>query len=107
MYTILLVTQTIIVIFMIVLVLIQRTGGDGLGSLGGGGGNQFLTGRSQANLLTRTTAVLAAAFMVISLVLAVMANRMTESSIVDAAAPVEQSAPSPAQAPAPVVPKGE
>ncbi|MBY0408413.1 MAG: preprotein translocase subunit SecG, partial [Rickettsiales bacterium] len=63
--------------------LLQRTDSDGMGGLGGGGGNQFLTGRAQANLMTRTTAILAGAFMVSSLILAVVANRMTSVSIVD------------------------
>jgi preprotein translocase subunit SecG len=94
-YTILLVIHTILVLFLIVMVLIQRTDSDGLGGLSGGGGNQFLTGRSAANLLTRTTAILAGAFMVTSLILAVMASRMTQSSILDAV-PVEESAPAPA-----------
>src|SRR5271156_2416693 len=92
MYTILLVIHSIIVLFLIALVLIQRTDSDGMGGLGGGGGNQFLTGRTQANLLTRTTAVLAFAFFITSLTLAVMASRMTSSSIVDTT-PVEQSVP--------------
>lgn len=91
MYTVLLVIHTILVLFLIVMVLIQRSDADGMAGLGGGGGNQFLTGRSQANLLTRTTAILAGAFMVTSLVLAIMASRMTESSIVDAV-PVEETA---------------
>lgn len=113
MYTILLVTHTILVIFLIGLVLIQRSSSDGLSGLGGGGGNQFLTGRSQANLLTRATAILAGAFFFTSLVLAIMASRMTESSIVDSAPVEEHSAPvsapvEPAPAPvAPVVPKPE
>jgi preprotein translocase subunit SecG len=123
MYTILLVTHTIIVLFLIVLVLIQRSSSDGLGGLGGGG-NQFLTGRASANLLTRTTAILAGAFMCTSLVLAIMASRMSEGSVVDSivdSVPVEQSAPvvplektaPPAKVTAPVkkttpaVPKGE
>ncbi len=92
MYTILLVTHSIIVLFLIAMVLIQRTDSDGMGGLGGGGGNQFLTGRAQANLLTRTTAILAVAFMVTSLVLAVMASRMTGGSIIDST-PTEQSVP--------------
>ena len=92
MYEVLLVIHTIIVLFLIVMVLIQRSDSDGMGSLGGGGGNQFLTGRSQANLMTRTTAILAGAFMVTSLILAVIASRMTESSIVDRV-PTEQSTP--------------
>lgn len=110
MYTILLVTHTILVLFLIVLVLIQRSSSDGLSGLGGGGGNQFLTGRSQANLLTRTTAILAAAFFATSLILAIMASRMTESSIVDSVPAMEESAPMPApmeQAPVPTVPKPE
>ena len=111
MYTILLVIHTIIVLFLIALVLIQRTDSDGMGGLGGGGGNQFLTGRAQANLLTRTTAILAAAFFVTSLTLAVMASRMTAGSIVDTT-PVEQTAPSvplqnKAAAPVPEVPKSK
>ncbi len=62
MYTILLVIHTIIVVFLILMVLLQRTDSDGLSGLGGGGGNQFMTGRGAANLMTRTTSLLAAAF---------------------------------------------
>jgi len=92
MYTVLLVIHTILVLFLIVMVLIQRSESDGMGGLGGGGGNQFLTGRAQANLLTRTTAILAGAFMITSLILAVMASRMTQGSIIDAV-PAEEKAP--------------
>ncbi len=113
MYTILLVIHTILVLFLIVIVLLQRSDSDGMGGLGGGGGNQFMTGRAQANLLTRTTAMLAGAFMVTSIILAIMANRMTDKSIVDSiAAPAAQEAPAaPDSAPAapvlPAVPKPE
>ncbi len=82
MYTILLVTHTILVIFLIVLVLIQRTDSDGLSGLGGGG-NQFLTGRAKGNLMTRATAILALLFMTTSLILAIMAGNMSRTSIVD------------------------
>lgn len=90
-YTVLLVIHTIIVLFLIMMVLIQRTDSDGMGGLGGGGGNQFLTGRSQANLLTRTTAILAAAFMITSIWLAVLASHITERSIIDTT--VEETVP--------------
>lgn len=119
-YTVLLVVHSIIVMFLIMMVLIQRTDSDGMGGLGGGG-NQFLSGRTTANLMTRTTAILAAAFMITSLTLAVVASRMTGGSIVDsvkmedtkpeevpandnkpAVTPVEKPAK-----PAPVVPKPE
>lgn len=92
MYTILLVIHSVIVVFLILMVLIQRTDSDGMGGLSGGGGNQFLTGRAQANLLTRTTAILAGAFMITSLTLAIMAGRMTGGSIVDSV-PTETGVP--------------
>ena len=92
MYTVLLVIHSIIVLFLIAMVLIQRTDSDGMGGLSGGGGNQFLTGRAQANLMTRTTAILAGAFFVTSLTLAIMASHMTSKSIIDTT-PVEQSVP--------------
>lgn len=108
MYTILLVTHTILVLFLIAMVLIQRTESDGLSGLGGGGGNQFMTGRAKGSLMTRTTAILAAAFMITSLVLAMMAGHMTKSSVVDQ---ISSEAPAVATEPAkpaePVVPKGE
>lgn len=91
-YTVLLVIHSILVLFLIMIVLVQRTDSDGMGGLGGGGGNQFLTGRATANFLTRTTAILATAFMITSLALAVVASRMTEHSIVDSV-PVEETAP--------------
>ncbi len=83
MYTVLLVAHTILVIFLIIMVLIQRSDSDGLGSLGGGGGNQFMTGRSSANFMTRTTAILSAAFMITSLILATMSSRIESRSVVD------------------------
>ncbi|MEQ1790152.1 MAG: preprotein translocase subunit SecG [Rickettsiales bacterium] len=112
-YTVLLVAHTILVLFLIIIVLLQRTESDGLGGLGGGGGggNQFMTGRGSANFMTRTTAMLAAGFMVTSLALASIAGHMTSKSIVDSVitdtatqtsteAPVEKTT-------APVVPKPE
>ena len=107
MYTILLVIHTILVLFLIAMVLLQRTDSDGLSGLGGGGGggNQFMTGRAKGNLMTRTTAILAAAFMITSLTLAIMSSRMSESSIVDK---VEQEAPTtPAKPAEPTAPKPE
>ncbi|NBX03448.1 MAG: preprotein translocase subunit SecG [Alphaproteobacteria bacterium] len=98
MYTILLVIHTIIVVFLILMVLIQRSDSDGMSGLGGGG-NQFLTGRGQANLMTRTTAFLAGAFFITSLTLAIMGSRMGSSSIIDSAV-VEKAAEQPATAPA-------
>ncbi len=70
MSNVLLVIHLMLAISMIGVVLLQRSEGGGLGIGGGGGGGGgggmggFLTGRGTANLLTRTTAFLAACFMV-------------------------------------------
>lgn len=82
MYDFLLVVQTIIVLMLIGIILIQRSDSDGFGT-GGGGGNQFMTGRSSANMLTRTTAILATAFILLSLILAKISSGTTGTSIVD------------------------
>ncbi len=72
MYQVLLVIHVLVTLGLIVIILVQRSAADGLGSMGGGGGGGgagFMTGRAQANLLTRTTAILAAVFILNSLAL--------------------------------------
>lgn len=69
MYTILLVVHVIITLAMIAIILLQRSSTDGLGGMGGGAGGGFMTTRGQANLLTRTTAILATVFIVNSMAL--------------------------------------
>lgn len=84
MYTVLLVLHCIFVVLLIGLVLVQRSDSDGLSGLGGGGGNnQFMSGRSSANFMTRSTAVLAGLFMFTSLVLAIYASKISGHSLVD------------------------
>jgi preprotein translocase subunit SecG len=68
--TILLVILIILALALIAVVLIQRSEGGALG-MGGGPGGLFST-RGTANLLTRVTAGLAAAFMILSLVLVIL-----------------------------------
>lgn len=107
MYDFLLIIQTIIVLALIGIILIQRSDSDGFGTGTGGGGNQFMTGRAGASLLTRTTAGLATAFIILSLVLAKLSTG-GGSSIADLAAQpaINTSAPMiDAEAPAkPLVP---
>lgn len=74
MTTVLLVIHLLVTIALIAVVLIQRSEGGGLGIGSSQGMGSFMTGRGTANLLTRTTAGLATAFMVLSLALA-MLNR--------------------------------
>ena len=74
MMIVILVVHVLLAISLIGVVLIQKSEGGGLGLGGGGGGmSGFMTGRSTANLLTRTTAILAGCFMATSIVLAIMA----------------------------------
>lgn len=82
MENILLVIHVVITIILIGMVLIQRSDSDGFG-LGSGSGSNLLSGRSAANAMTRLTAILAAVFIVNSLILSVMASRHHRASIVD------------------------
>lgn len=82
MEAILLVVHVILAVALIGIVLIQRSEQDGFG-LGSGSGANFMTGRQSANLLTRATAVLAAAFMLNSLVLTILAAERGQIDIVD------------------------
>jgi preprotein translocase subunit SecG len=75
MQTVLIVIHLMVVIGLIVTVLLQRSEGGALGIGGGGGGTGGLfTGRGQANVLTRATAILAAIFFATSIALTVMAS---------------------------------
>jgi len=73
-------------------VLLQRSEGGALGIGGGGGG--FMTGRGTANLLTRTTAWLAAAFFVTSIILTLLAQQASRP-----VSPIDQAAPAAATQP--------
>jgi preprotein translocase subunit SecG len=71
MQTVIIVIHLMVVVAMIGVVLLQKSEGGGLG-IGGGGG--FLTSRGTSNVLTRTTATLAAIFFATSLVLSLLAG---------------------------------
>ena len=74
MTTVILVIHLMIALALVGTVLLQKSEGGALG-IGGGGGGGLLTGRGTANLLTRATAVLAAAFFTTSIILTVLAQR--------------------------------
>jgi preprotein translocase subunit SecG len=87
----LIVIHLVIVIALVAVVLLQRSEGGALG-IGGGGG--FMTGRGQANALSRATAVLAALFFATSLIMSMLASwSRTPRSILDSATPATTSAP--------------
>ncbi len=104
MTTILLVIHLLIAICLVGVVLLQRSEGGGLGMGGGGGGmGGFMTGRATADLLTRSTGILAALFMATSLTLAILADtKNSRGSILDEMQPVAPSEQVPAEPSAPL-----
>ncbi len=100
MTTVVLVIHLILAISLVGIVLLQRSEGGALGMGGGGGGGMagFMTGRAAGDLLTRTTAFLAAGFMATSLTLAILASaERNTGSIIDQPAPVTQEPAEPGQ----------
>ena len=96
MQSVLIVIHILIVIALVAVVLLQRSEGGALGA-GGGTGN-FMTGRGQANALSRATAVLAALFFAPSLLMSVIAGwSRPPHSILEKGpgAPAGQTAPAP------------
>jgi len=77
------VAHLFVTLAMIGVVLIQRSEGGGLGIGSSQGMGAFMSGRGTANLLTRTTAILAAAFFGISLSLALLTRGATSGSARD------------------------
>ena len=95
MQTVLIVVHLMIVAVLIGTVLLQKSEGGGLG-MGGGAG--FMSSRGTANLLSRTTAILAGLFFVTSLVLSILAgiNRKPTSILQGGqSAPTAPGAPTP------------
>jgi preprotein translocase subunit SecG len=100
MFTFLLIVQTIIAASLVAVILMQRSEGGGLGV--GGSSSGFMTARGAADFLTRSTAVLGAAFVVLSIVLAAVAGVSREPAKVDTSL-ANTVAPAPAEN-APTVP---
>lgn len=94
MQTVLIAFHLMIVVALVASVLLQRSEG---GALGVGGGGGFMTGRGQANALTRATAILAGLFFLTSLSLSILASyNRAPKSIIDTAVPQNTAAPAPA-----------
>jgi len=107
MIILLFVVHVLIAVALIGVVLLQKSEGGALG-MGGGGMSGFMTGRTTANLLTRATAILAAAFMTTSVLLVVVHNReRAPRSIIEEGGPAAPAAPAPAAPAAPPTPPAE
>lgn len=104
MITVLLVIHIMIAASLVGIVLVQRSEGGALG-MGGGG---FMSGRGQANFLTRTTTYLAAAFFATSISLTLLANRTAGPSLLGttpaSTAPASGTAPAGGETTAPATP---
>jgi preprotein translocase subunit SecG len=96
MQTVIIVVHLMIVATLIATVLLQKSEGGGLG-VGGGAG--FMSSRGTANLLTRTTAVLAVGFFITSLLLSWIASYDRKPSSIINGLPVSQSQPGDAATP--------
>jgi preprotein translocase subunit SecG len=93
MATVLLVLHIMIATALVGVVLLQRAEAGGLVSGGGGG---FLSGRGTANLMTRTTSILAALFFLTSILLTALAQQGTSSrSLFEDRAPSGKTEPAP------------
>ncbi|HBO49810.1 MAG TPA: preprotein translocase subunit SecG [Alphaproteobacteria bacterium] len=95
--SVLLVLQLIVAIFLVVVILMQRSNGGALSGLGGDSGvGSILSARGKGNILTRITAILATLFFVLSMALSIYYSRMEvkTSSILDKASAAQtQQAP--------------
>lgn len=80
MASVILVIHLILALAIIALVMLQKSEGGGLGIGGGGGLGGFASAGQTANVLTRATAICAAAFFTTSIILAILAGSAHKSS---------------------------
>ena len=91
--TILLVIHLLVAIFLVAIILLQRSEGGALDGLGGNSGaSSFLSARGTGNFLTRLTAILATIFIItsISLSLYYKGHSAPKKSLIDS---IEQTVP--------------
>ena len=82
MLNILLFIHIVISLLLIVVILLQRTGADGLSGISGNNMG-IVTGRAAANFLTKTTVVLATLFILNSIVLANLSSKKGAKNIIN------------------------
>jgi preprotein translocase subunit SecG len=102
MQNVLIIIHLLVVLALVGVVLLQRSEGGGLGLGGGSSGvSGFLTGRGQANALTRATTVLAAAFFLTSILLTMLQTYGKKPVSILDTAPAGVTSPAPGQPAAP------
>lgn len=107
MITVVIVIHLMLAVALIGVILVQKSEGGALG-MGSGGMGGFMSGRSAANLLTRTTAFLAAGFFATSIALALLAAAQRSGrSVIDTgplSGPTSPAAPGAPLSPVPSLP---
>ena len=81
MFTFLLIVQTLVAAALVAVILMQRSEGGGLGV--GGSSSGFMTARGAADFLTRSTAILGALFIILSIALAAIAGVSRQPATID------------------------
>src|ERR1051325_6281249 len=104
----LLIVQILVAVSLIGVILMQRSEGGGLGV--GGSSSGFMTARGGAGFLTRATAILRGAVLVLSVGMGGSGGATREpvkidTSLANTAVPVDTSKPVPAQRTAPAQPQ--
>ncbi|MCB1502451.1 MAG: preprotein translocase subunit SecG [Bauldia sp.] len=93
METVIIVVHLMVIVALVAVVLMQRSEG---GALGIGGGGNFMSARGQGNVLTRATAILAAAFFATSIALTLLTRFGDRpASILDSVPAATTTAPAP------------
>ena len=91
MFTFLLIVQTLVAFSLVVVILMQRSEGGGLGV--GGSSSGFMTARGAADFLTRATGFLGAAFIILSIALAALAGATRGPVRIDTSLVKQQTVP--------------
>lgn len=113
MYTIVLALYVFVCILLIIAVLLQNSKGSDLGAALGGGSGEMFGPKAPASIMNKITTVIAAAFLVLSLILAIMSGLgndsvMRKANVLSQQLPAEATPQAPANTPAqgnrPVIP---
>jgi preprotein translocase subunit SecG len=83
--TLVLIVHTLLAAALVAVILLQRSEGGGLG-IGGGTGGGLVSARGAADLMTRSTTIIAGLFVVTSLVLAMLYGQEGKTRRIDASA---------------------
>ena len=93
MQSVLIVIHILIVVALVGVVLLQRSEGGALGT--GGGTSNFMTGRGQANALSRATAILGTLFFVSAIAMSILASWGRAPHSILGKTPASPTAPAP------------